>query len=110
MRNDLAALHVAPVVNKIRRAAEACPIDKPNGISGFVEEKKSINFPIVNGTLIATEEDTSNKPTASSRGFFSCLASATIFRNEELLPGAGCRADGRNLVSPEIFLTGVSVP
>lgn len=35
--------------------------------------------------LIETDEETSNKPTANERGFFSGLAKATIFRNDDAL-------------------------
>ena len=35
--------------------------------------------------LIETEDETSNKPTANVRGFFSGLANATIFRNDDAL-------------------------
>jgi len=35
--------------------------------------------------LIETEDETSNKPTANVRGFFSGLAKATIFRNDDAL-------------------------
>jgi len=39
----------------------------------------------VNGMLIETEDETSNKPTANVRGFFSGLAKATIFPNDDAL-------------------------
>ena len=42
-----------------------------------------MSFPTVNGMLIETEDETSNKPTANARGFFSGLANATIFRNDD---------------------------
>jgi len=35
--------------------------------------------------LIETEDETSNRPTANVRGFFSGLANATIFRNDDAL-------------------------
>jgi len=35
--------------------------------------------------LIETEDETSNRPTANVRGFFSGLAKATIFRNDDAL-------------------------
>jgi hypothetical protein len=44
-----------------------------------------MSFPTVNGMLIDTEDETSNKPTANVRGFFSVLAKATIFRNDDTL-------------------------
>ena len=44
-----------------------------------------MSFPTVNGMLIETEEETSNKPTANVRDFFSGLAKATIFRNDDAL-------------------------
>lgn len=44
-----------------------------------------MSFPTVNGMLIETEDETSNKPTANVRGFFSGLAKATIFRNDDAL-------------------------
>ena len=42
-----------------------------------------MSFPTVKGMLIETEDETSNKPTANVRGFFSGLAKATIFRNDD---------------------------
>lgn len=44
-----------------------------------------MSFPTVNGMLIETDDETSNKPTANVRGFFSGLAKATIFRNDDAL-------------------------
>lgn len=44
-----------------------------------------MSFPTVNGMLIETEDETSNKPTANDKGFFSGLAKATIFRNDDAL-------------------------
>ena len=44
-----------------------------------------MSFPTVNGMLIETEDETSNNPTANVRGFFSGLAKATIFRNDDTL-------------------------
>src|SRR6266478_2002877 len=44
-----------------------------------------MSFPTVNGMLIETEDETSNRPTANVRGFFSGLAKATIFRNDDAL-------------------------
>lgn len=48
-------------------------------------EKKSINFPIVNGTLSETEADTSSRPTAVVSGFRSAFARDTSFLNDEEL-------------------------
>lgn len=39
----------------------------------------------MNGMLIETDDETSNNPTANERGFFSGLAKATIFRNDDAL-------------------------
>ena len=44
-----------------------------------------MSFPTVNGMLIETEDETSNKPMANVRGFFSGLAKATIFRKDDAL-------------------------
>lgn len=44
-----------------------------------------MSFPTVNGMLIDTEDETSNKPTANVKGFFSGLAKATILRNDDAL-------------------------
>ena len=44
-----------------------------------------MSFPTVNGMLIETEDETSNKPTANVRDFFSGLAKAKIFRNDDAL-------------------------
>lgn len=44
-----------------------------------------MSFPTVNGMLIDTEEDINSKPTANVNGFFSCLAKATILRNDDAL-------------------------
>jgi hypothetical protein len=54
----------------------------------LADEKKSINFPTVNGTLMDTLEDNSRSPIAISSGFRSGLARDTIFLNEEVLCGA----------------------
>jgi hypothetical protein len=44
-----------------------------------------MSFPTVNGILIDTEEEMSNKPTANVKGFLSGLAKTTIFRNDDAL-------------------------
>ena len=44
-----------------------------------------MSFPTVNGMLIDTEDETSNNPTANVKGFFSGLAKAMIFRNDDTL-------------------------
>lgn len=44
-----------------------------------------MSFPTVNGMLIDTVDETSNNPTANVKGFFSGLARATIFRNDDTL-------------------------
>lgn len=56
--------------------------------TGLVLEKKSINLPMVNGILMDTEDETSNKPMAIVKGFRSGFASANIFRKEDALWGA----------------------
>lgn len=53
--------------------------ERPRKVDELVE-KKSISFPIVNGTSIETELDTSNKPTATARGLDSGLAKEISFR------------------------------
>lgn len=62
--------------------------------TGLVVEKKSINFPIVNGMLIETEDETSNNPIAMSRGFRSGLARATIFRKDDAVSGDFLKIEG----------------
>lgn len=52
-------------------------------LTGFVDEKKSMSFPIVKGTLMDTAEETKRRPIAMSSGFFSGLASAAIFLKED---------------------------
>ena len=52
-------------------------------LTGLVDEKKSISFPIVKGILRDTEEETSKRPIATSNGFRSILARDRIFLNEE---------------------------
>ena len=44
-----------------------------------------MSFPIVNGMLIDTVDDTNKSPTAIPRGFFSGFASETMARNDEAL-------------------------
>ena len=51
-------------------------------------EKKSINLPIVKGTLMETADDMSSNPIAIVSGFHSGLARATIFRKDDALSGA----------------------
>ena len=52
-------------------------------LTGVGEAKKSISFPIVNGTDKETEEETRSSPTAINNGFCSGLARRTILRKEE---------------------------
>lgn len=52
-------------------------------LTGFVDEKKSMSFPMVNGTLMETAEDTRRSPTAMSKGLRSGLARATILLNDD---------------------------
>lgn len=47
-------------------------------------EKKSINLPIVKGTVIETADEARRRPMAASKGFVSGFARATIFRKEEV--------------------------
>lgn len=61
--------------------------------TGFVVEKKSISFPIVNGILIETEDETSNNPIAMSNGFRSGFAREMIFRNDEAVSGDFLKSD-----------------
>jgi hypothetical protein len=70
-----------------------------------VDEKKSINFPIVNGTLMDTEDDTSSRLTACNRGFLSGFARDIIFGKEDALCGASGRLndDGRRRESIDDF-------
>ncbi|KAG6857745.1 hypothetical protein H0H87_004161 [Tephrocybe sp. NHM501043] len=71
------AFATAPVVNKRRRPADASQMESPN------DEKKSINFPIVKGMLMDTEDETKSSPMAMRRGFRSGFARDTIFRNDD---------------------------
>lgn len=84
------AFAIAPAVKMKSNAPEACQRDRPKGIVGLGEQKKSISLPIVNGTLIDTADDRKSRPMAMSRGFFSGLARDTIFRNDddELVPSS----------------------
>ena len=76
-----------------------------NVLTGLGEEKKSINLPMVNGTLIDTAEEMSNSPMAMSNGFLSGLARAKILRTEEAFCGVLLKIDaGRNRASVVIFL------
>jgi hypothetical protein len=52
-------------------------------LTGFVDEKKSMSLPTVNGTLIETADETKSRPTAMSSGFFSGLARDIIFLNDD---------------------------
>ena len=52
-------------------------------LTGVGEAKKSISFPIVNGTDKETEEETRSSPTAINNGFCSGLARRIILRKEE---------------------------
>ena len=81
-------------------------------LTGFVEEKKSISFPILNGIDIDTEDETNKSPIAVKRGFRSGLARAMILRADAALLGAGETEEGSIrekkdgfLVSVEPFLT-----
>ena len=52
-------------------------------LTGVGDAKKSISFPIVNGTDKETEEETRSSPTAINNGFCSGLARRMILRKEE---------------------------
>ena len=70
---------------------------KETVLTGLDEEKKSINLPMVKGTLIDTVEDINNSPTAMSNGFLSGFARAKILRKEETFCGVLLRIGaGRN--------------
>jgi hypothetical protein len=56
-------------------------------LTGFVVEKKSINLPIVKGTLMETADEVSSNTIAMVSGFHSGLARATIFRKDDALSG-----------------------
>jgi hypothetical protein len=71
----------------------------------LVEEKKSINLPMVKGILIDTAEEINNSPMAMSKGFLSGLARAKILRKEDTFWGVLLRnSEGRNRASAELFL------
>lgn len=57
-------------------------------LTGFAVEKKSINLPIVKGTLMETADDMSSNPIAIVSGFHSGFARAAIFRKDDALCGA----------------------
>ena len=61
--------------------------------TGVVKEKKSINFPIVKGILMETEDEISSNPTAMSNGFRSGCAREAIFQNDD--------ADLEDFLKPE---------
>ena len=78
---------------------------KKNILTGFEEEKKSINFPMVKGILMDTAEEINNSPTAMSNGFLSGFARAKILRKEEIFCGVLLRIGaGRNRASIVFFL------
>ena len=52
-------------------------------LTGVGDAKKSISFPIVNGTDNETEEETRSNPTAINNGFCSGLARRMILRKEQ---------------------------
>lgn len=83
MRNDRPAFAAAPAVKRTNNTVEACHIDRPRGICGFVDEKKSINRPMKKGIDIDTDEDTSKSPTAVVSGLRSGFARDTIFRSDD---------------------------
>ena len=75
-------------------------------LTGLALEKKSINLPIVNGTLIDTALDTESSAIATPSGFFSGIARATILRNEEVLlvvASGSCDPDGRKRLHSDFF-------
>ena len=55
----------------------------PIFLTGDEDAKKSMSFPIVNGMLIETLDETNNRPIAVANGLRSGLARATTLRNEE---------------------------
>ena len=67
------------------------------------EEKKSINFPIVKGILMETEDETSSSPTAMSNGFRSGCARETIFQNDEADLGAFLKTESDLKDQPDHF-------
>ena len=116
------AFAAAPIVKKNRSRPEACQIERSSGIcytrfqqqssickenihTGLDEEKKSINLPMVKGTLIDTVEETNNSPIAMSNGFFSGLAKAKILRKDETFWGVLLRIGaGRKRERIVVFL------
>lgn len=74
--------------------------------TGAEAEKKSISFPMVNGILIDTEDDTNSKPIAANKGFFSGRARATILRKEDAVVGAAEKVPGSTLDSSESLFVG----
>lgn len=61
---------------------------------------------MVNGILIDTEEDTSSKPIAVIKGFFSGRARAAILRKEDALVGVFEKVPGSTLDNTEGFFVG----
>ena len=61
---------------------------------------------MVNGILIDTEEDTSSKPIAANKGFFSGRARAMILRKEDAVVGAAEKTPGSTLDSTEGLFMG----
>jgi hypothetical protein len=56
--------------------------------TGVAEEKKSMSFPMVNGMLMDTDEETKSRPIAAAKGLRSGFASETIFLNDDALSDA----------------------
>ena len=75
-------------------------------LTGFVVEKKSMSFPIVNGTLIDTALDTMSRPIAMPSGFFSGIASATILRKDDAVLAESCVSAGRKRFHMDFFGAG----
>ncbi len=84
----------------IRGQAEAFETGE---LTGFAFEKKSMSFPMVNGTLIDTALDTMSKPIAIPSGFFSGTASETILRNDDAVLAESCVSAGRNRFHMDVF-------
>lgn len=75
------------------------------GHTGLVVAKKSISFPIVKGTLIETEDETSSSPMAVRRGFFSGLARATTLRKDDVDWGDFLKSDRIDVLEREDLIS-----
>lgn len=75
-------------------------------VSEVEDEKKSMSFPIVNGTSMDTELETRSNPIAYVNCFFSGLANSISFLTLLVDPSSGAKEDGRNRLKRETRFAG----